>query len=419
MSTLFCRNGRSDSLVVEGRLGGAEPVAVTVADGVIAAIEPAPATSSVLAPAFVDPHVHLRSPGREDEETIASGTAAAAAGGYCAVLAMPNTDPVVDSAAVLSSLVAAAKRDALVPTGFMAAISKGLRGDELTEMAELADAGAAGFTDDGRPVTSAGLMRRALQYGAITGRPLALHCEEPTLSRDGQVHEGSVCAELGFAPYSSLAESAMVERDLSLADHEQRPLHLMHLSAKESVDALRRAHERGVQATAEVSPHHLVLTDEAVRSLDPNVKMNPPLRADADRKALLEALRDGTIACVATDHAPHSREEKEAPFEDAPFGVTGLETSFAVLYTELVQAGLLPLETLLERMSAGPARALGLPEPRIEVGARANLVVLDLDAEWRVEERGFRSRSSNSWLLGRTLRGRVLKTVADGRLVHG
>jgi dihydroorotase len=417
--TLFCRNGRSDSLVLEGRLAGGECVAVGIEDGVIARIEPAAATARVLAPAFVDPHVHLRSPGREDEETIASGTAAAAAGGYCAILAMPNTDPVVDSAAVLGSLVAGARRDALVPTGFMAAISKGLDGDELTEMVELADAGAAAFTDDGRPVTSAGLMRRALQYGAITGRKLALHCEEPTLSRDGQVHEGAVCAELGFAPYPSVAESAMVERDLSLAGYESRPLHLMHLSAKESVDALRVAHERGVEATAEVTPHHLVRTDEAVRSLDSNTKMNPPLRADGDRRALIEALRDGTIACVATDHAPHSREEKEAPFEEAPFGVTGLETSFAALYTHLVAAGLLPLETLLERMSGGPARAFGLPEPRIEVGARANLVLLDLDADWTVEEAGFRSRSANSWLLGERLRGRVLKTVADGRLVHG
>jgi dihydroorotase len=417
--TLFCRNGRSDSLVLEGRLAGGECVAVGIEDGVIARIEPAAATARVLAPAFVDPHVHLRSPGREDEETIASGTAAAAAGGYCAILAMPNTDPVVDSAAVLGSLVAAARQDALVPTGFMAAISRGLDGDELTEMAELADAGAAAFTDDGRPVTSAGLMRRALQYGAITGRKLALHCEEPTLSRDGQVHEGAVCAELGFAPYPSVAESAMVERDLSLAGYESRPLHLMHLSAKESVDALRVAHERGVEATAEVTPHHLVRTDEAVRSLDSNTKMNPPLRADGDRRALVEALRDGTIACVATDHAPHSREEKEAPFEEAPFGVTGLETSFAALYTHLVAPGLLPLETLLERMSGGPARAFGLPEPRIEVGARANLVLLDLDADWTVEEAGFRSRSANSWLLGERLRGRVLKTVADGRLVHG
>ena len=417
--TLFCKNGRSDSLVLEGRLAGGECVAVSVEDGVIARIEPAAATARVLAAAFVDPHVHLRSPGREDEETIASGTAAAAAGGYCAILAMPNTDPVVDSAAVLGSLVAMARRDALVPTGFMAAISKELGGDELTEMADLADAGAVAFTDDGRPVTSAGLMRRALQYGAITGRKLALHCEEPTLSRDGQVHEGAVCAELGFAPYPSVAESAMVERDLSLAGYEGRPVHLMHLSAKESVDALRVAHARGIEATAEVTPHHLVLTDEAVRSLDPNVKMNPPLRAEADRNALVEALRDGTIACVATDHAPHSREEKEAPFEEAPFGVTGLETAFAALYTHLVQPGLLPLETLLERMSAGPARAFGLPEPRLEIGARANLVLLDLEAEWTVEEAGFRSRSANSWLLGEQLRGRVLKTVADGRVVHG
>ena len=211
----------------------------------------------------------------------------------------------------------------------------------------------------------------------------------------------------------------MVERDLSLAGYESRPLHLMHLSAKESVEALRHAHERGVKATAEVTPHHLVLTDEAVRSLDPNVKMNPPLRADDDRRALIDALRDGTIACVATDHAPHSREEKETPFEEAPFGVTGLETSFAALYTHLVQTGLVPLETLLERMSGGPARALGLPEPKVEVGARANLVLLDLEQEWTVTESGFRSRSANSWLLGRKLRGAVLKTVADGRVVHG
>jgi dihydroorotase len=417
--TLVCRNGRSDSLVVEGRLAGGECVAVTVEDGVITRIEPGAATAQVLAPAFVDPHVHLRTPGREDEETIASGTAAAAAGGYCAILAMPNTDPVVDSAAVLGSLIETARREALIPTGFMAAISKGLGGEELTEMAELADAGAAAFTDDGRPVVSAGLLRRALQYGAVTARRLALHCEEPTLSRDGQVHEGLVSAELGFAPYPSVAESAMVERDLSLAGHEGRPLHLMHLSAKESVDALQAAQARRIDATAEVTPHHLVLTDEVVRSLDPNVKMNPPLRAESDRKALVEALRDGTIACVATDHAPHSREEKEVPFEAAPFGVTGLETAFAALNTHLVEPGLVRLETLLERMSAGPARALGLPEPRLQLGARANLVLLDLEREWTVAESGFRSRSANSWLLGQRLRGAVVKTVADGRVVQG
>jgi dihydroorotase len=370
----------------------------------------------VLAPAFVDPHVHLRVPGGEDEETIASGTAAAAAGGYCAILAMPNTDPVVDSAAVLGSLIEDARAEAEVPVGFLAAITRGQEGAELTEMAELAEQGAAGFTDDGRPVVAPGLMRRALQYHGITGRRLALHCEEPTLSRSGQMHEGAVSAELGFAGYPSVAESVMVERDLSLAAYEQAPLHLLHLSARESVEALRAAQASGVAATAEVTPHHLCLTDEAVRTLDPNVKMNPPLRSEDDRASLIEGLRDGTIGSVATDHAPHARHEKEVPFEAAPFGVTGLETAFAALYTSLVEPGLVALETLLERMSAGPARAYGLEPPRIAVGAPANLVLLDMQATWRVEEDRFRSRSANSWLLGRTLRGQVRMTVAAGRM---
>jgi dihydroorotase len=370
----------------------------------------------VLAPAFVDPHVHLRTPGREDEETIASGTAAAAAGGYCAILAMPNTEPVVDSAAVLGSLAEMAQAEAEVPVGFLAAITKNQEGSELTEMAELADAGAAGFTDDGRPVVAPGLMRRALQYGGVTGRQLALHCEEPTLSKSGQMHEGPVSAELGFEGYPSVAESLMVERDLALAAYERQPLHLLHLSARESVEALSRAQVAGVAATGEVTPHHLCLTDEAVRSLDPNVKMNPPLRSEEDRSALVAALRDGTIGAVATDHAPHARHEKEVPFEAAPFGVTGLETAFSALYTHLVEPGLLKLETLLERMSGGPARSYGLDAPRIAVGARANLVLLDLKASRRVAESDFRSRSANSWLLGETVKGQVRLTVAAGRV---
>jgi dihydroorotase len=386
---------------------------------VITALRPAgeAARGLVLAPAFVDTHVHLRTPGREDEETIASGTAAAAAGGYCAILAMPNTDPVVDSAAVLGALVERAREEALVPTGFLAAVSKGQCGEELTEMADLAAAGAAGFTDDGRPVSSSGLMRRALQYSAVTGLPVAVHEEEITLSRDGQMHEGEVSAELGLAGWPSIAESVMVERDLALAAYEERPLHLMHVSARESVDALRAAQARGVRATAEVTPHHLALTDDSVRTLDANMKMNPPVRSEHDRAALVEALRDGTICCVATDHAPHARHEKEAPFEEAPFGVTGLETAFAALNTFVVRPGLIPLETLLERLSAGPARAFGLPVPRIAVGERANVALLDLDSAWRVQENCFLSRSANSWLLGRKLRGRVVKTVADGRVV--
>jgi dihydroorotase len=330
---------------------------------------------------------------------------------------MPNTEPVVDSAPVLGALMEQAREEAVVPTGFMAAISKGQLGDELTEMAELAATGAAAFTDDGRPVVSAGLMRRALQYSAVTELRLALHCEEPSLSRGGHAHEGTVAAELGIGPYPSTAESVMVERDLSLAGAEGRPLHLMHLSASESVAALDHALASGVRATGEVTPHHLVLTDEAVRSLDPNTKMNPPLRSGEDRETLRDALRRGPISCIATDHAPHARHEKDVPFEEAPFGVTGLETSFAALYTHLVAPGVVSLETILERMSTGPARAFDLVEPRIEVGARANLVALDLDAEWTVAEDGFRSLSANSWLLGETLRGRVVKTVADGRLV--
>ena len=420
--TLFVRNGRSDSLTLEGRVvapvqGIDECLRITIEDGLITRIEPTGSSRPVLAPAFVDPHVHLRTPGREDEETIRSGTEAAAAGGYCAILAMPNTDPVVDTAAVLEALVERAREEAVIPTGFMAAISKGQRGDELTEMAELAARGAAAFTDDGHPVVSGGLMRRALQYSGLTGRRLAVHCEDLALSRGGHAHEGSVSAELGLGGYPSVAESVMVERDLALAAFEERPLHVMHVSAQESVVALHAAQAAGVRATGEVTPHHLCLTDEAVRSLDANVKMNPPLRAEEDRQALISALRDGTIGAVATDHAPHALHEKEVPFEEAPFGVTGLETAFSALYTHLVLPGVLGLETVLERMSAGPARALGLDEPRIEVGARANLVALDLDAEWRVTEDGFRSRSRNSWLLGQTLRGRVVRTIADGREV--
>jgi dihydroorotase len=422
---LHARNGRKDDLVFEAvrvldpGQGIDESLTVRVERGVITSVEPAAGGNGrVLAPAFVDPHVHLRTPGREDEEDLASGTRAAAAGGYCAILAMPNTDPVVDSAAVLGALVEQAQEEAEVPVGFLAAITKGQQGAELTEMVELAERGAAGFTDDGRPVVAPGLLRRALQYSAAAGRPIAVHCEEPTLSRGGHAHEGVVSAELGFGGYPSVAESVMVGRDVALAAYEERPLHLLHLSARESVEELRRAREAGVPVTAEVTPHHLCLTDEAVRSLDSNVKMNPPLRAEDDRAALVEALRDGTIEAVATDHAPHARHEKEVPFEEAPFGVTGLETAFSALYTQLVEPGVLPLATLLERMSAGPARIYGLEPPRIAVGAPANLVLLDLDAVWHVDEGGFRSKSANSWLLGAKLRGRVLQTVANGKLVH-
>jgi dihydroorotase len=376
------------------------------------------AAGLTLAPAFIDPHVHLRTPGREDEETIASGTAAAAAGGYCAILAVPNTDPVIDDADVLRGLRARADKEAQIPVGFLAAITKGQDGSELTEMAALADAGAAGFTDDGRPVASAGVMRRALQYNAVTGRMIAVHCEEASLTRGGHAHAGVVAAELGLGGWPSLGESLMVARDLDLAGETEQAVHLMHLSARESVDHLRRAHEAGTRASAEATPHHLCLTDEAIRTLDANMKMNPPLRCEDDRAALIDALRDGTIAAIATDHAPHSPEEKDVPFEAAPFGVTGLETSFASIFTYLIEPGVLRLETVLERMSAGPAAIFGLDRPRIVVGAQANLTLIDTDASWRVKVDRFHSRSQNSWLLGKRLRGRIKLTIAAGKVVH-
>ena len=376
------------------------------------------AAGRILAPAFVDPHVHLRTPGREDEETLATGAAAAAAGGYCAILAIPNTDPVVDDPELLRSLQARAAAEACIPIGFLAAITKGQDGAVLSELGALADAGAAGFTDDGRPVTSAGLMRRALQYNAVTGKPVAVHCEEPSLTRGGHAHAGQVAAELGLGGWPSLGESLMVARDVDLAAETGQHVHLMHLSARQSVEHLRRARAASAPVTAEATPHHLCLTDEAVRTLDPNLKMNPPLRAEEDRAALIDAVRDGTIAAIATDHAPHSREAKDVPFEAAPFGVTGLETAFAALYTYLVEPGVLALETVLERLSAGPAAIFGLDRPRIAVGAPANLTLIDPAASWRVKAERFYSRSSNSWLLGGRLHARIALTVAAGRLVH-
>jgi dihydroorotase len=430
---LFCKPGDPADLIIRGGrvVDPSQSVDaaldVVVESGRITRLEPQGSSringhrvvdgaGLLLAPAFVDPHVHLRTPGREDEETIRSGTQAAAAGGFCAILAMPNTEPVVDSAAVLGALVETAREEAEIPVGFLAAISKGQQGSELTEMVELAEAGAAGFSDDGRPVDSSGLMRRALQYHRLTGRRLAVHCEEQTLSLDGQMHEGEVSAELGFAGYPSVAESVMVERDLALAAYEGQSLHVLHLSAQESVEALRAAQAAGLAATGEATPHHLCLTDEAVRTLDSNLKMNPPLRSGEDRAALIGALRDGTIQAVATDHAPHARHEKDVPFEAAPFGVTGLETAFAALNTHLVEPGLISLPTLLERMSGGPARIYGLEPPRVAVGAEANLVLIDPDERWTVHGDGFRSRSVNSWLLGQELKGRVRMTVAAGRV---
>jgi dihydroorotase len=371
----------------------------------------------VAVPAFVDPHVHLRTPGREDEEDIASGTRAAAAGGFCAILAQPNTDPVVDNGSVLSALRERARREARIPTGFLAAVTVGQDGDALTEMAELADLGAAAFTDDGRPVARAGILRQALQYQRLAGRLIALHEEDPSLSGDGAMHEGAVSAQLGLAGIPAISESTMIARDAQIALYEDAAIHIQHLSARESVEAVERAKAAGVAITCEASPHHLCLTEEVVRTLDANFKMNPPLRSDDDRQALIDGLRSGAIDCVATDHAPHAREEKEQPFEVAPMGVTGLETAFAALHTELVEPGILDLGLVIERMTAGGA-PFGLEVPTLAPGSPANVTLLDLAAQWQVGEAGYESRSANCAFGGRQVTGRVRMTIAAGAVAY-
>ena len=405
-------NGVSDVLVRDGRI--AEIAATLDAPEGAELVE---AEGLHAFPAFVDPHVHLRTPGREDEEDIDSGTRAAAAGGFCAILAQPNTHPVVDSAPVLRSLRERARAEARIPTGFMAAITVGQQGERLTEMAELADVGAAGFTDDGLPVRSGGVMRQALQYQRLAGRVLALHEEDPSLSGDGAMHEGEMSALLGVAGIPSVSESSMVARDCALALYEEGRIHVQHVSARETVDVIERAKAAGTAVTCEATPHHLLLTDEAVRSLDTNMKMNPPLRSDADRRALIEALRSGAIDCIATDHAPHAREEKEQPFELAPMGVTGLETAFAALHTGLVLGGVFELSLLVERMTSG-GTPFGLEVPTLRPGAPANLCLVDLQAEWDVGEAGYESRSANCAFAGRRLTGRVRMTIADGAVAY-
>jgi dihydroorotase len=371
-----------------------------------------------LFPGFVDPHVHLRTPGQEHKEDLDSGTRAAAAGGYVAVVAMPNTDPVVDSAPVLRSLREQARREARVPVGFLASVTRGLAGEGLTEMAELRDAGALGFTDDGRPVHRAGILRKALQYQRLAGGVLCLHEEDPTLSGRGVMHEGNVSARLGLAGIPSISESTLIARDAALAGYEDGRIHIQHLSARESVEAVWEAKGRDVRITCEVAPHHLTLTDAALlERLDTRLKMNPPLRTEGDRRALIDGLRDGTIDCIATDHAPHAREEKEVPFEEAPMGTTGLETAFAAVYTDLVLPGVLPLGLVVDKLSAGAA-LLGLPLPSIQVGRPADVCLVDLAAEWEVGEHGYESRAENCCFAGRTLRGRVIATLAAGGIAY-
>jgi dihydroorotase len=387
-------------------------------DGLVApkGVRVVDAAGMLVMPGFVDLHAHFRAPGREDEEDLATASAAAAAGGYVAVFGMANTDPVTDSAGLLRGLARQAEQDALVPLGFYAAVTRGLRGDLLTEMGELAAAGAVGFSDDGNPLPMSAVTRRALQYAKVTDRYIAVHCEDKSLCEGGQMHEGAASARLGLTGIPALCESLDVARALDIAAYEEARVHVCHVSAAQSLEALARAKQAGVRVTAEATPHHLTLVDEQVASFDPNLKMNPPLRAERDRRALVEALKSGLVDCVATDHAPHAAEEKDLPFEEAPFGVVGLETAFSVLYGALVTSGELPLATLVTRLSAAPARIAGLDVPSTTSGAVADLCVVDPQAVWTVTPAALRSRSHNSPWMGRELTGKVRLTVAAGRV---
>ncbi len=414
--------GSYDVVVRDGEIAAlADPGSATPSDG-----EVVDAEGKLVFPAFFDPHVHLRTPGDEDEEDIETGSRAAAAGGYCGILAMANTAPPVDTAGDVLALRERAAEEASVPVGFLATVTRGMNGEELTEMADLRDAGAAGFSDDGLPIADARVMRRALQYQHLVGAQLALHEEDHDLSRPagahqshlgGVMHEGIVSAALGLAGIPSVAESTMIARDAALAAYEDARLHVQHLSARESVECVAAAKDAGIRITCEVTPHHLTLTDEAVRSLDSRFKMNPPLRSEDDRQALIEGLRSGVVDCVATDHAPHSIDEKEVPFEEAAMGVTGLETAFAALHTELVLPGVIDLGVLVERMNAGAA-PFDLEPPSLTPGGEATLVLFDPEVEWEAGADGWESRSTNSCFADRALRGRVLMTVVAGRVAY-
>jgi dihydroorotase len=405
-------DGAFDLLIEDGRVakidGRIEPSAKA---------ETFDASGFVVAPGLIDIHVHLREPGQEYKETVASGTRAAAAGGFTAVCCMANTAPVNDHRAVTDYILAKARVEGVVRVYPVGAVTKGLQGAELAELAELAEAGCVAFSDDGRCVMNAEIYRRAMEYALPFGVPVISHAEDAHLAGGAAMHEGLVSTELGLSGQPTAAEDVVVARDLVLAEMTSAHLHIAHLSTSGAVRMVREAKARGVSVTAEVTPHHLLLTDEAVRTYDANTKMAPPLRSKPHVEALQEALADGTIDCIATDHAPHESSEKESEFAAAANGIVGLETAIALLLDRLVRPGIIDLATLVTRCSTGPARLLNLPGGSLAVGAPADLTVLDLERSWTVEPARFRSRSRNTPFAGWSGTGSPVMTIVAGAVV--
>ncbi|MDQ2890545.1 MAG: dihydroorotase [Gemmatimonadota bacterium] len=371
----------------------------------------------IVSPGFIDVHCHLREPGRADVETIASGARAAAAGGFTAVCAMPNTDPVIDNPAAVGFVVQQGRRAGAARVYPIGAISVGQRGEALAEFGEMVDAGAVAVSDDGKPVVSAQLMRSALEYALTFGIPVIDHCEEPTLAAGGAMNEGLVSARLGLKGIPDEAEEIMVIRDILLARLTRGHVHLAHMSTKGSVELIRWGKERGINVTAEACPHHLSLTEEAVEGYDTSAKMNPPLRTAEDVAALADAVRDGTIDLIATDHAPHHYDEKEREFQNAPNGIVGLETALAVVVENLVVPGHIDFSTLVQRMSCAPARLFGIPGGSLRPGAVADVTIFDPNRRWTVNPDEFLSKGRNSPYAGMTLAGRATHTLVAGEIV--
>jgi dihydroorotase len=423
MSRLLLKGGR----VVDPAQGLDATLDVMISEGTIEEVGPRVQARGaqvlevkglVVCPGFIDIHTHLREPGREDKETIATGTRAAAAGGFTAVCAMPNTDPVNDTAGITRAIVEKARAEGVVRVYPIGAVTRGQKGEELAEYGDLKEAGCVAFSDDGRPVASARVMRRALEYAKAFDLAIIDHCEEPTLAEGACMNEGPVSTVLGLRGQPAAGEAIMVERDVLLAELVGGRVHVAHLSAAASVDAVRRGKARGVRVTAEVTPHHLFLTDEAVRATgyDTNTKMNPPLRSEADREAVLAGLRDGTIDCIATDHAPHTVDDKKVEYDHAANGVVGLETAVALCLDRLVGAGILELPYLVALLSANPARVLGLPGGTLAPGSPADLTLLDLSKKRQVDVARFESRSRNTPFEGWILKGWPAMTIVGGRV---